>query len=176
MGEGFGLPLVEAARRGVPIVARDLGVFREVAGPHAFYFSGSTADELATALRKWLQLHAAGRHPRSEGMPLVTWSDSTNGLLDVAAGRTLARDVDAKGSRWAKHAARRCRRAFAGESNALPCDSTSNACSSATHPETAMNSHERSKPDTAIPPVARVTRLHGTVRMRFPRPGPRPVA
>jgi hypothetical protein len=27
MGEGFGLPLVEAALRGVPIVARDLGVF-----------------------------------------------------------------------------------------------------------------------------------------------------
>ena len=100
MGEGFGLPLVEAARRGVPIVARDLGVFREVAGPHAFYFSGSTADELANPLRDWLRLHAAGRHPRSDGMPLVTWADSTNALLDVVLGgrwdATWARRVAAE--------------------------------------------------------------------------------
>ena len=30
-GEGFGLPLVEAARHGTPIIARDLKVLREVA-------------------------------------------------------------------------------------------------------------------------------------------------
>ena len=34
-GEGFGLPLIEAARYGLPILARDLPVFREVAGKHA---------------------------------------------------------------------------------------------------------------------------------------------
>ncbi|MFU0418289.1 glycosyltransferase, partial [Acinetobacter baumannii] len=37
--EGFGLPLVEAARYGMPLLVRDLPVFREVVGEHASYFS-----------------------------------------------------------------------------------------------------------------------------------------
>lgn len=41
-GEGFGLPLIEAAQKSLPILARDLPVFREVAGEHAFYFDGVT--------------------------------------------------------------------------------------------------------------------------------------
>jgi glycosyltransferase involved in cell wall biosynthesis len=39
-GEGFGLTLIEAARHGLPIIARDIPVFREVAGEHAYYFRG----------------------------------------------------------------------------------------------------------------------------------------
>ncbi|MFT4268718.1 MAG: glycosyltransferase family 1 protein, partial [Xenophilus sp.] len=37
-GEGFGLPLIEAASKHLPILARDLPVFREVAQGHAQYF------------------------------------------------------------------------------------------------------------------------------------------
>ena len=37
-GEGFGLPLIEAARHKLPIIARDIPVFREVAGEHALLF------------------------------------------------------------------------------------------------------------------------------------------
>src|SRR5690606_5090572 len=36
--EGFGLPLIEAAKHGIPLIARDLPVFREVAGEGALYF------------------------------------------------------------------------------------------------------------------------------------------
>ncbi|HTV84724.1 MAG TPA: glycosyltransferase family 1 protein [Dyella sp.] len=50
-GEGYGLPLIEAARRGLPVIARDLPVFREVMGGAARYVSAPGAAELAAALR-----------------------------------------------------------------------------------------------------------------------------
>lgn len=53
-GEGYGLPLIEAARRGLPVLARDLPVFREVMGEHAGYFSAQQGAELAEALRSAL--------------------------------------------------------------------------------------------------------------------------
>jgi glycosyltransferase involved in cell wall biosynthesis len=50
----FCLPLIEAARHGIPIVARDIPVFCEVTGDCAFYSSGDTLRGLATALKTWL--------------------------------------------------------------------------------------------------------------------------
>lgn len=82
-GEGFGLPLIEAAQHGLPIIARDLPVFREVGGAHASYFSGTAPADLAQALRDWLDLHAAGAAPGSAGMPWLTWKASTAQLLQA---------------------------------------------------------------------------------------------
>ncbi|MBV9391852.1 MAG: glycosyltransferase family 4 protein [Verrucomicrobia bacterium] len=83
-GEGFGLPLVEAAKYGIPIVARGLPVFREVAGEHALYFDGKEPEALAEALRKWLSLGAAA--PASAGIRCLTWKESCIQLLDVVLG------------------------------------------------------------------------------------------
>jgi glycosyltransferase involved in cell wall biosynthesis len=74
-GEGFGLPLIEAARHDIPIIARDLPVFREVAGSHALYFSGD-ASAIAHSVAEWLQLFSEGRHPSSTKMPYLTWQES----------------------------------------------------------------------------------------------------
>lgn len=82
-GEGFGLPLVEAAQQGLPIIARDLPVFREVAGEHAFYFAGRSAQELAFAIERWLALHADGEHPRPDGIAWGGWDRSAQSLEDV---------------------------------------------------------------------------------------------
>jgi glycosyltransferase involved in cell wall biosynthesis len=82
-GEGFGLPLVEAARHGVPIIARDLPVFREISGEHAFYFSGTDSADLADALRTWIKLYRRGEHPKSDKLPWLTWEESTKQLLQV---------------------------------------------------------------------------------------------
>jgi glycosyltransferase involved in cell wall biosynthesis len=88
-GEGFGLPLVEAARHALPIIARDLAVFRESAGEHAFYFSGSDSTQLAGALRSWLRLYRRGEHPKSIRPP--TWQQSTQQLLQIALDGTAYR-------------------------------------------------------------------------------------
>jgi len=90
-GEGFGLPLVEAVRHAVPIITRDLGVFREVAGEHAFYFSGADSTDLAGALRSWLELYRRGEHPKSSMMPWLTWQQSSQRLLQVVLEETVYR-------------------------------------------------------------------------------------
>jgi len=83
-GEGFGLPLIEGAQHGLPIVARDLPVFREVAGNFAYYFRyDSSPEELAAAISEWMDLYEKGEHPKSEGMPYLTWKDSARQLMDV---------------------------------------------------------------------------------------------
>ncbi|MCI5059341.1 MAG: glycosyltransferase family 4 protein, partial [Flavobacteriales bacterium] len=80
-GEGFGLPIIEAAQNGLPIISRDLPVFKEVAGHHAYYFSGKTGSQLATDILKWFDLLAKGTYPRSHDMPYLTWRQSTDDLL-----------------------------------------------------------------------------------------------
>ncbi len=81
-GEGFGLPLIEAAQNKVPIIARDIAVFREVAGDHAYYFQGLDAESLAQAINNWLGLYQQGMAPDSSDMPWLTWAQSAQQLLD----------------------------------------------------------------------------------------------
>jgi glycosyltransferase involved in cell wall biosynthesis len=83
-GEGFGLPLIEAAQYGRPIIARDLPVFKEVAGEHAFYFSGVRPEAMAAAIDEWLGLFARGEAPASTGLPWLTWRKSARQLAEVA--------------------------------------------------------------------------------------------
>lgn len=81
--EGFGLPLIEAAQHGLPVVARDISVFREVAQEHAFYFQGLEATDLSTALLKWFDLKQQGLAPESQGMPRLTWQHSADQLFEA---------------------------------------------------------------------------------------------
>lgn len=86
LGEGFGLPLIEAAQHKLPIIARDIPVFREVAGDHAFYFRGNDPSDLVKAIKEWIALYKESRHPKSDGMPWLTWRDSTAMLLQQILG------------------------------------------------------------------------------------------
>ncbi len=89
-GEGFGLPLIEAAQHKIPIIARDIPVHREVGGDCVFYFSnGKSPEVLAMTIKEWLQLYTAGKHPKSDGMPYLTWTESARNLLDIILGNTL---------------------------------------------------------------------------------------
>jgi len=81
-GEGFGLPLIEAAQHLKPIIVRDIPVFREVAGEHALYFSGKKAEDLSSAIAHWLSLNSDGNVPLSDDLPWLTWGQSTQQLIN----------------------------------------------------------------------------------------------
>ncbi|MBF0373109.1 MAG: glycosyltransferase [Alphaproteobacteria bacterium] len=85
-GEGFGLPLIEAAQHGLPILARDLAVFREVAGAHASYFRGEAPEDLARAVERWLTAWRDGGAPPSADMPRQSWSQSALQVRDAILG------------------------------------------------------------------------------------------
>jgi len=82
-GEGFGLPLIEAAQHGIPVIAREIPVFREVAGEHAHYFSGVKPAELAASIESWLALARDAKVPPSTGMPWLTWEQSAQQVLNA---------------------------------------------------------------------------------------------
>jgi glycosyltransferase involved in cell wall biosynthesis len=88
-GEGFGLPLIEAAQHKLPIIARDIPVFREVAVVHAYYFDGKSPDYLAQAIKTWLSLHGDLGHPKSDTMPWLTWKESARQISDIVLNKKL---------------------------------------------------------------------------------------
>jgi glycosyltransferase involved in cell wall biosynthesis/SAM-dependent methyltransferase len=90
--EGFGLPLIEAAQHKLPIIARDIPVFREVAGEYAFYFQGGLPDDLAQAMKQWLELFEKGAQPLSDEMPWLHWSESAAVLKRLVLG--VAEETD----------------------------------------------------------------------------------
>jgi len=92
-GEGFGLPLVEAAQRKLPIIARDIPIFREIAGEHAWYFSGKQPEDLAEAVATWLALYAKGAHPRSDAMPWLSWEQSAKKTLAILLQNTMEQSM-----------------------------------------------------------------------------------
>jgi glycosyltransferase involved in cell wall biosynthesis len=80
-GEGFGLPLIEAAQHKLPIIARDMPIFREVAGKHAYYFAGLEPRQLMDAIINWLDLKKADKAPISHTMQWLTWKESAANLV-----------------------------------------------------------------------------------------------
>lgn len=70
ISEGFGLPIVEAARYGAPLLLSDIPVFREVAGEHASYFPVGDSAALAKLL-------LSGGFARSDALAerVLTWRD-----------------------------------------------------------------------------------------------------
>ena len=82
-GEGFGLPLIEAAQHKIPILARDLPVFVEVAGEHAYFLPSENSPSMwAEALIKWLELFSNGTYPRSDDLPWFTWKESSKNIVN----------------------------------------------------------------------------------------------
>ncbi|HQW20284.1 MAG TPA: glycosyltransferase [Rhodocyclaceae bacterium] len=83
-GEGFGLPLIEGALHGLSIIARDIPVFREVAGDHATYFKGAKSEALSEAILQWLDSCKTQSVTDTKNMPYVaTWAESTQTIVGL---------------------------------------------------------------------------------------------
>lgn len=80
-GEGFGLPLIEAAQHKLPIIARDIPIFREVAGDSAYYFSANQPSALAQAIGAWLKRTPSELEGRA--MPYLSWKESASNLAKL---------------------------------------------------------------------------------------------
>lgn len=79
--EGFGLPLIEAAKHSLPLIARDIPVFKEVAQNHAFYFTNTaSAQDLAQSIKEFLSLYKTDLHPKTDLMPYLNWQQSVENL------------------------------------------------------------------------------------------------
>ncbi|MBE9157723.1 glycosyltransferase [Nodosilinea sp. LEGE 06152] len=89
--EGYGLPIIEAARHGLPLIANDIPVFREVAGENAYYFSKGTPESLAHLIQEWLEVFDANPDSLSPGgISFISWEQSAKQLLEaIGIGTTM---------------------------------------------------------------------------------------
>ncbi|HET7708731.1 MAG TPA: glycosyltransferase family 1 protein [Sphingomicrobium sp.] len=79
-GEGFGLPVLEAAAHGKPVLARNLPVFREQERRWISFFDDDRPEMLARSIA---QLARTERRGVTGAARLPTWHDSVNELLKV---------------------------------------------------------------------------------------------
>lgn len=82
--EGFGLPVVEAMARSLPVSCSDIPALREVAGEAALYFDPREPREIAVKLSELLADGALARHLAERGLARAaqfSWSAAAEGTL-----------------------------------------------------------------------------------------------
>lgn len=89
--EGFGLPLIEAGSRGVPIAVADTPIFREVAGDSALYFPTDDAPACARAIQAFAETDTSVEYARRgiENARRFSWQQSAEAaarVIDSLAG------------------------------------------------------------------------------------------
>lgn len=85
--EGFGLPVVEAGAKGVPLILSDLSVFREIAGSEATYFPAGDAESLARIL---MAADKAGVWLKPSGIRTMTWAQSSARIAGALLGSSAS--------------------------------------------------------------------------------------
>ncbi len=82
--EGFGIPILEAMRRGVPVACSRASALPEVAGEAARYFDPWEVGDIAAAILEILEDRALARHLSAAGVAReaqFTWEQTARGTL-----------------------------------------------------------------------------------------------
>ncbi len=74
----------------LPVIARDIPVFREIAGDGALYFDGLSPSELVSAVKRWLGLHEAGEAPSPKEISYSSWAGFTSTIAEMFADESHA--------------------------------------------------------------------------------------
>ena len=80
--EGFGLPLVEAMQRGLPAMASDIPVFREIGGEYMAYFDLSNPQNLADLV---IDMESGGAFPAPlnlDNWRWLSWREASAQLVE----------------------------------------------------------------------------------------------
>jgi len=80
--EGFGLPVVEAFQRGLPVLCSDIPVFREIAAGKATFFSLSHPQHLIDAVTDFCRNNDASQRGPRQPQTWIGWRESAEQLCD----------------------------------------------------------------------------------------------
>jgi glycosyltransferase involved in cell wall biosynthesis len=93
--EGFGLPVLEAMARSLPVTCSDIAALREVAGPAALYFDPHEPAQIAASITRLLSDGALARRLADAGRVRAasfSWSAAAEGTL-ASYERALASET-----------------------------------------------------------------------------------
>lgn len=80
--EGFGLPIIEALQQGLPVIASDIPVHREIGGDIPYYVSLDSPQALVTLISRLQQTAIDAQHLPTNDYHWLSWQETTRVLLN----------------------------------------------------------------------------------------------
>lgn len=80
--EGFGLPIIESLKNGLPVLASDIPIHREVGGEKIGYFDLTQPDSLLSLISDIETGSAALKQIDKESISIASWGESAEELLE----------------------------------------------------------------------------------------------